>query len=247
QENEQSWNESEPEFLAPRLVRNGSRSVLCFYDRLAHRLPAPHAYFPRQMALRYCTHALYHAPFALDEGRLVYRNPGFDRKFGLAELRRVANRRGYGTKLLFTVGGEEADNANWSRLAVDREQRAQLARDIKAALSSLGYDGVNLHWTTPGGRCGRPQDVSALTGTHEIKHYIEVGTIFGVTVRLSRHIFKSVSIVTFYPDTFLRDAAEHCTIFLFQGPSVRSLMDSLGARLFHGHWDKLCITQSLAA
>ncbi|KAH9365109.1 hypothetical protein HPB48_004432 [Haemaphysalis longicornis] len=32
-----------------------------------------------------------------------------------------------------------------------------------------------------------------------------------------------------------------------QGPSVRALLDSLGARLYHGHWGKLCITQSLAA
>ncbi|KAG0428283.1 hypothetical protein HPB47_024718, partial [Ixodes persulcatus] len=149
QEQERSWNESDREFLAPRLVRNGTRSVLCFYDRLAHRLPAPYAYFPRQMALRYCTHVLYHAPFALDQGRLAYRNPGFDLRFGLAELRRVADRRGYGTKLLFSVGGEEADNGNWSRLAVDRKQRAQLSLDIKATLISLGYDGVNLHWATP--------------------------------------------------------------------------------------------------
>ncbi|XP_049273460.1 uncharacterized protein LOC125759151 [Rhipicephalus sanguineus] len=79
QEREESWNASELEFLAPRLVRNGSRAVLCFYDRHAHRLPPPYAYFPRQMALRYCTHAVYHAPFALHDGRLAYRNPGFDR------------------------------------------------------------------------------------------------------------------------------------------------------------------------
>lgn len=72
------------------------------------------------MALRYCTHVLYHAPFGLDEGRLAYRNPGFDRDFGLPELRRVVERRGYGTKLLFSVGGEESDNANWSRAATDR-------------------------------------------------------------------------------------------------------------------------------
>ncbi|KAH7958086.1 hypothetical protein HPB51_027926 [Rhipicephalus microplus] len=32
-----------------------------------------------------------------------------------------------------------------------------------------------------------------------------------------------------------------------QGPSVRALLDSLAARLFHGHWGKLCITHSLAA
>ncbi|XP_049523841.1 uncharacterized protein LOC125945666 [Dermacentor silvarum] len=79
QEPEESWNGSELEFLAPRLVRNGSRAVLCFYDRHAHRLPPPYSYFPRQMALRYCTHAVYHAPFALHDGRLAYRNPGFDR------------------------------------------------------------------------------------------------------------------------------------------------------------------------
>ncbi|XP_077491865.1 uncharacterized protein LOC144102475 [Amblyomma americanum] len=142
QEREKSWNESGLEFLSPRLVRNGSRAVLCFYDRRAHRLPPPYSYFPRQMALRYCTHAVYHAPFALHDGRLAYRNPGFDRKFGMPELARVARRSGYGTRLLFTVGGEETDNANWSRLASDSVQRDTLATDLKvrrdrAATSSV--------------------------------------------------------------------------------------------------------------
>ncbi|XP_065301632.1 uncharacterized protein [Dermacentor albipictus] len=163
QELEESWNASELEFLAPRLVRNGSRAVLCFYDRHAHRLPPPYSYFPRQMALRYCTHAVYHAPFALHDGRLAYRNPGFDRQFGMPELVRVAHRRGFGTQVLFTVGGEETDNANWSRLASDEVRREALAKDLKETLVSLGYDGVNLHWATPGGRCGRASDARALT------------------------------------------------------------------------------------
>ncbi|KAL3178819.1 hypothetical protein MRX96_009491 [Rhipicephalus microplus] len=163
QEREDSWNASELEFLAPRLVRNGSRAVLCFYDRRAHRLPPPYAYFPRQMALRYCTHAVYHAPFALHDGRLAYRNPGFDRRFGMSELVRVARLRGYGTQLLFTVGGEDTDNANWSRLASDEVRRETFAKDLKETLVTLGYDGVNLHWSTPGGRCGRAGDAHALT------------------------------------------------------------------------------------
>ncbi|KAL1474813.1 hypothetical protein MTO96_020458 [Rhipicephalus appendiculatus] len=134
QEREESWNASEVEFLAPRL-----------------------------MALRYCTHAVYHAPFALHDGRLAYRNPGFDRQFGMPELARVARLRGYGTQLLFTVGGEDTDNANWSRLASDEVRREAFAKDLKETLVTLGYDGVNLHWSTPGGRCGRAGDAHALT------------------------------------------------------------------------------------
>ncbi|CAN8007550.1 unnamed protein product, partial [Ixodes pacificus] len=267
QEQERSWNESDREFLAPRLVRNGTRSVLCFYDRLAHRLPAPYAYFPRQMALRYCTHVLYHAPFALDQGRLAYRNPGFDLRFGLAELRRVADRRGYGAKLLFSVGGEEADNGNWSRLAVDRKQRAQLALDIKATLISLGYDGVNLHWATPGGRCGTPQDVSALTALVRYlraqlrrpgyprdyvlslmlptqEHLVELGRELGALAKLTDILIVQAHALYGPASPWLRCASPYEAA---QGPSVHSVMNSLGARLFHGHWDKLCISQSLAA
>ncbi|KAH7958087.1 hypothetical protein HPB51_027927 [Rhipicephalus microplus] len=140
QEREDSWNASELEFLAPRLVRNGSRAVLCFYDRRAHRLPPPYAYFPRQMALRYCTHAVYHAPFALHDGRLAYRNPGFDRQFGMPELVRVARLRGYGTQLLFTVGGEDTDNANWSRLASDEVRRETFAKDLKASNNTASHN-----------------------------------------------------------------------------------------------------------
>ncbi|KAH9365111.1 hypothetical protein HPB48_004430 [Haemaphysalis longicornis] len=90
-EREESWNESHFEFLSPRLVRNGSRAVLCFYDRRAHLLPPPYAFFPRQMAMRYCTHAVYHAPFALHEGRLAYRNPEFDRHVSITQRSKVSS------------------------------------------------------------------------------------------------------------------------------------------------------------
>ncbi|KAH8037261.1 hypothetical protein HPB51_009704 [Rhipicephalus microplus] len=241
QEREDSWNASELEFLAPRLVRNGSRAVLCFYDRRAHRLPPPYAYFPRQMALRYCTHAVYHAPFALHDGRLAYRNPGFDRQFGMPELVRVARLRGYGTQLLFTVGGEDTDNANWSRLASDEE-----------TLVTLGYDGVNLHWSTPGGRCGRAGDAHALTDLVRL-----------LRTRLRRPLAPRdfLLVVTLPPGAICRGGVTAPSLYgpsspwprcarpyeAVQGPSVRALLDSLAARLFHGHWGKLCITHSLAA
>ncbi|KAH9365110.1 hypothetical protein HPB48_004431 [Haemaphysalis longicornis] len=57
-----------------------------------------------------------------------FRNSLARRQFGLPELARVARR--YGTHLLFTVGGEEADNANWSRLASNEKQRELLASDL---------------------------------------------------------------------------------------------------------------------
>ncbi|KAH7957424.1 hypothetical protein HPB52_018857 [Rhipicephalus sanguineus] len=237
QEREESWNASELEFLAPRLVRNGSRAVLCFYDRHAHRLPhslwlpAPYAYFPRQMALRYCTHAVYHAPFALHDGRLAYRNPGFDRQFGMPELARVACHRGYGTQLLFTVGGEDTDNTNWETFA----------KDLKETLVSLGYDGVNLHWSTPGGRCGRGGDAHALT---DLEHFVEVASQVAPLAKLADFLVVQAHSLYGPSSPWPRCASPYEAV---QVPSVRALLDSLAARLFHGHWGKLCITHSLAA
>ncbi|KAH6942135.1 hypothetical protein HPB50_001431 [Hyalomma asiaticum] len=255
------------EFFAPLLVRNGSRAVLCFYDRHAHRLPPPYAYFPRQMALRYCTHAVYHAPFALHDGRLAYRNPGFDRQFGMPELARVARRRGYGTQLLFTVGGEETDNANWSRLASDEVRREALAKDIKETLVSLGYDGVNLHWSTPGGRCGRAGDARALTDLVRLlrtrlrrplaprdfllavtlpsqERFVEVASQLAPLAKLADFLVVQAHSLYGPSSPWPRCASPYEAV---QGPSVRALLDSLAARLFHGHWGKLCITHSLAA
>ncbi|KAH7964478.1 hypothetical protein HPB51_027283 [Rhipicephalus microplus] len=267
QEREDSWNASELEFLAPRLVRNGSRAVLCFYDRRAHRLPPPYAYFPRQMALRYCTHAVYHAPFALHDGRLAYRNPGFDRQFGMPELARVARIRGYGTQLLFTVGGEDTDNANWSRLASDEVRRETFAKDLKETLVTLGYDGVNLHWSTPGGRCGRAGDAHALTDLVRLlrtrlrrplaprdfllvvtlppqEHFVEVASQLAPLAKLTDFLVVQAHSMYGPSSPWPRCASPYEAV---QGPSVRALLDSLAARLFHGHWGKLCITHSLAA
>ncbi|XP_075726237.1 chitotriosidase-1-like [Rhipicephalus microplus] len=266
-EREDSWNASELEFLAPRLVRNGSRAVLCFYDRRAHRLPPPYAYFPRQMALRYCTHAVYHAPFALHDDRLAYRNPGFDRQFGMPELARVARLRGYGTQLLFTVGGEDTDNANWSRLASDEVRRETFAKDLKETLVTLGYDGVNLHWSTPGGRCGRAGDAHALTDLVRLlrtrlrrplaprdfllvvtlppqEHFVEVASQLAPLAKLTDFVVVQAHSMYGPSSPWPRCASPYEAV---QGPSVRALLDSLAARLFHGHWGKLCITHSLAA
>ncbi|KAL3191430.1 hypothetical protein MRX96_059810 [Rhipicephalus microplus] len=268
QEREDSWNASELEFLAPRLVRNGSRAVLCFYDRRAHRLPPPYAYFPRQMALRYCTHAVYHAPFALHDGRLAYRNPGFDRCNSAcpswpALLVSEDTARSFSSRL----GGEDTDNANWSRLASDEVRRETFAKDLKATLVTLGYDGVNLHWSTPGGRCGRAGDAHALTDLVRLlrtrlrrplaprdfllvvtlppqEHFVEVASQLAPLAKLTDFLVVQAHSMYGPSSPWPRCASPYEAV---QGPSVRALLDSLAARLFHGHWGKLCITHSLAA
>ncbi|KAH7956596.1 hypothetical protein HPB52_010971 [Rhipicephalus sanguineus] len=256
QEREESWNASELEFLAPRLVRNGSRAVLASRPHTPTGYRIAYGYrrlclLPRQMALRTARTPCTTRPFALHDGRLAYRNPGFDR-FGMPELARVACHRGYGTQLLFTVAAKTRTNTNWSRLASMKSQ----GNVRQETLVSLGYDGVNLHWSTPGGRCGRGGDAHALTDLVRLlrtrlrrplarrdaaaprSHFVEVASQVAPLAKLAAHSLYGPS------SPWPRCASPYEAV---QVPSVRALLDSLAARLFHGHWGKLCITHSLAA
>ncbi|XP_064479981.1 chitotriosidase-1-like [Ornithodoros turicata] len=267
QENDTAFNDTGPEFVAPPVSRKQNHHVVCVLNRTSLQRTQPYAFYPRLVALRYCTHVIYHSPLASDGARLAYRNPAVDRDHGMDEVRRAAERQRFNVSFLVSIGGHEVDNLNWSRLVSKKRNFQPFADDVLEVLKTHSYDGVNLDWFYPGGRCGTPSDVSGFTSlVQHLKSRLtssENSRTYFVSIMLpyqERHLDYNYQLkpLSGLVDLLIVRTHDMCGPGSPRircpspyednfGPALKTTLMMLSVKVYHAYWTKVCVSVSLMA
>ncbi|KAG0410913.1 hypothetical protein HPB47_011977 [Ixodes persulcatus] len=131
--------------------------VFCVFNHSSYKRHQDWAFRTGYINGHLCTHVIY-ASAMISEDELVSADPAFDIvKEGFRNLALLKSRYAH-LKVLVSFGEYEKDTAILSLLTSSPTRRTAFALNVRSWLNEYDYDGVNVHWMHPAGRCGSSED-----------------------------------------------------------------------------------------
>eukprot|EP00037_Helgoeca_nana_P020968 m.209541 g.209541 ORF g.209541 m.209541 type:complete len:507 (+) comp25467_c0_seq1:310-1830(+) len=136
---------------APALVRSASVSLpyTVFVSNKAEARPSPYSFDVSSVEMvANMASAVVYGPLAFDESFGITSSNANDVGTNYEKIMGV--KEASDLKVLFCVGGTEFPSHSWSAMAASADSRATFITSVQTMSTTYGFDGVELHWDTPG-------------------------------------------------------------------------------------------------
>ncbi|KAH9369345.1 hypothetical protein HPB48_018791 [Haemaphysalis longicornis] len=136
--------------------------IFCFFEPLEVGAKSHWGFMFETLPFELCPNVIY-SSLGIENGILQSRMPpDYDEKYGLHQLRNIADTLGFNdTKILVALGGYPEDAPHFSRLAREPATLDMLVESVLPTMRACRLDGVVLNWAPPLPNCPRGGEIES--------------------------------------------------------------------------------------